>query len=817
MNGFRKTISIENVKSHYQGILPYIPYSDDDNTIQYVVGEDNGNFGNFVCDFGKVCTCLCGDTITYKHTEICTSGITEDDNSIEARLRYCDILSWYNFIQEQLRNGIYGVSTSREIVIQTPINCSSEECVYGCSGNEENETTDEINCFVADESILELKYNFHPLNIDLFKHIGHGIYQLLEIDELDDNVSEEELADAQVVIENADTPIILLPNYNMCMKYESMWVSWWQKWFGNNWGNDLFDNYEEHQYFQFCQDFEKYCLGKINVPETYQLNGDDIDITGILVPESITYTEVGTLRNWFETNDIPDKSEDLQKEWDNRGGDAFYDFINNITPNWIIPAEDEEQEEGVVSCGLSYLVPYISVPITLYNKHDYEGTYENYLDDYQPFSAVGLYSGYSVFENSHFVTLEDSGKVESQLDRFQDEHTVYVNGAKGVWGMFGDDDTMSPIFKCTMRSGYTESDEAETSQSLYAIYNDGRQELLSQDNASYTPPSIVGANIDRIFISKQKVSAITIEETIEEPLEDEIAQGFSAVVETNKSVLYEFVWWECKRLTKDEAQDFKCYDDEIVLPNEDNKYRNIFMLSCIDNVVDSCECGDYFYFLPKIDNGIIAENGGDINGVGFSCFDIPFKNNTFINMTVIDNIDGEDIYIGDYIPPDGIVINNNQCVFNYVVGGRATYDTTTEQFIEIPNTGIRYRETCFISMNEKGYTDIDGFLNVEYFYNNLVREDLKTMVYSDEYRMYRFANQADLVGMEVGTMWTEDNAIIAKLFTKESSNQFLYTPSVKPNVLLERGTATAFESYFKLAECNTFDDLQNYGNNYFNI
>jgi hypothetical protein len=37
------------------------------------------------------------------------------------------------------------------------------------------------------------------------------------------------------------------------------------------------------------------------------------------------------------------------------------------------------------------------------------------------------------------------------------------------------------------------------------------------------------------------------------------------------------------------------------------------------------------------------------------------------------------------------------------------------------------------------------------------------------------------------------------------------------DVEIDRGNAAAFERHLKLSECNSFEDLYNYGNNYYNL
>ena len=83
--------------------------------------------------------------------------------------------------------------------------------------------------------------------------------------------------------------------------------------------------------------------------------------------------------------------------------------------------------------------------------------------------------------------------------------------------------------------------------------------------------------------------------------------------------------------------------------------------------------------------------------------------------------------------------------------------------------------------------------------------------------MYRTTNRAEIVGMEVGTLFNSESMMMAPLITKDGSNSFSDDPKKVLDVTFNRGAAAAFESHFKLSECNTFEDLANYGNNHFNL
>ncbi len=270
---------------------------------------------------------------------------------------------------------------------------------------------------------------------------------------------------------------------------------------------------------------------------------------------------------------------------------------------------------------------------------------------------------------------------------------------------------------------------------------------------------------------------------------------------TNRIVKVHNGWWECAEY----SGTITCGDGEDVRAGQ-AKYRSVTILDCIKNVVGNANNGDVYYFLAKKDNGYL--NGAQTN---IRTFGVPYKKDAKIHN--LRSIEGEtDIYMGDFID----IINDSQGIWTieYVIGGLFT---TTNATSYIPKTGVRYRESYPITKKQSIITFMDGSENVQVFYDALDMDSYKTVVYSEEYGLFRKANRAEVIGMEVGTMFNEDRMIMAPIFTKEGSSSFIDDPKKVFDITFNRGAAAAFESHFKLSECNTFEDLKNYGNNHFNL
>ena len=76
---------------------------------------------------------------------------------------------------------------------------------------------------------------------------------------------------------------------------------------------------------------------------------------------------------------------------------------------------------------------------------------------------------------------------------------------------------------------------------------------------------------------------------------------------------------------------------------------------------------------------------------------------------------------------------------------------------------------------------------------------------------------ANIIKMTIGDIWKEDLVIGGPLFTKEISDSLTTMPKIDVDITFNRGNAAGWEKYFKLSECNTMKDLENYGNNFFNL
>jgi hypothetical protein len=136
---------------------------------------------------------------------------------------------------------------------------------------------------------------------------------------------------------------------------------------------------------------------------------------------------------------------------------------------------------------------------------------------------------------------------------------------------------------------------------------------------------------------------------------------------------------------------------------------------------------------------------------------------------------------------------------------------------DINKSGIHYVEKYGYQHGLKEEVSIDGVYLAELYYNKITYDENKISVGDDDYKLMRLVNLASIVGMEIGTQWTNNGAIEAFLITKSGLNSLYNEPKYSIDMIYNRGNASAWENYFKLSECNTMEDLKNYGNNFFNL
>ena len=802
MDRISKTICIDNSRSHRNGLLPFVRFGGSGTIEEASTEGTNGNYGQYVCDF----------TIYSGETEY-------------MRLRYLDVIKKYNFTQEQIRNGIF---VKKYVIKQDEL--TKLDCEEGTSAI----TSENLNIFITDfdERSTKLTYEFRPLDSQYFyEKNGYYVYeQPLQYAEIEDKNDDELTDDEKALkekIENIESFIdseklfIILPNYDDVIKYNKEWNEWWQENFKDEgWEAYIFDGYEPNENisaeFKFCYDVDSYILGRVEV--VYSGN------TGSKVPNYVYYTEIGDRIKWFEGNsgvtasayeNSSKETEWLIKQWEERGGGDFYNFLKNIkyTDKWQTNKEvgGENNRTFKYSPPLLNLEAIINAEIEneyLFTPYEYSvvnNLKENAVREYSATSESNLKPQFITYDSAHTV------KVESQLQTLIDPMAIQVyRDIFGSFEYFDESGVTGQMFECTYCTGWTEPYAYFSQSTITYTYKDevndqgestGKKILASSgiekvdyDIIEEKCPSSDGAYqcccVSILDTSGGTASSNTITKGDETyPEIRVIGKSFSSWTQ--------YGWWKCVKYDGE----LDCADGENVEPGS-KYYRNVTIVSCIDSLVGKRNVGDTYYVLARFDNGKIG--GQTICDGTIKSLKIPYIPGKELNIVSYE--DGTEVY--DKVV--SITPKEDQGVIEieYVKGVTRGFEDST---------GVHYKDTINYTSNIFDIVPIDGVYPSELYYEVLDLEKSKETVFSNEYVLNRKALRSEIIGMEVGTQWTGEGAVSALLFTKDGAEGLQEEPKYNINMLYNRGNAAAWENHFKLSECNTMEDLENYGNNFFNL
>ena len=799
MDRIEKIINIDNSRSHRNGLLPFVQYGGDGKIKEVTAIDTNGNYGQYVCDF---CIYSVGTNV-----EI-------------ARLKYLDVLRNYYTIQEYLRDAVYVKKTETPVDLVSKIEqektASCVLAVLPTSSSGKEETFKEN----FEEITEKRRYEYIPLDINLFRANKFGyVFTEPNIPE-EDRTEEEEVLLEKVsnhkeLIGDSDF-FVLIPNYDEVMRINSWWNDWWVDNFKEEWEKDVFVGYtqSDNDGFKFCEDVEKYILGQIEVVGS--------GITGSRVPTFVHYVNHFGLKNWFETHSAttvaayeePTKENEwIRYAWEERGGGNFYDFLSKNTPIWQTYISLTKPENY-----FKYAAPTVDLGVIINAEEEYETLYNVYeysVNDGRIEGAVKPYivpaSGVGSALTTSWVECP-SAYCESRLDTLIHPKALRItNDVFGIFEEFDKDDGyVGQLFECTYCTGFSKTNRIVASSTVITYkYEDTKddegniidtktttsEEVTNSTQAEECPDTSAYQIFDTTILSESAWTETTSNE--EKDKNNRVTKKeyyFSAFTR------YEYGWWECEKLTD---PSIICGDGEN-LKAGDYKYRNVLIVSCLPALVGPCKSGDVYYVMARYDNGLIQPKN------------IEGKDGTIVSMKIPYKVDEPQnivSYEDGTITYDKIIsaekIDINKYLIRYAKG-------VTSGVTDI-ETGIHYEETLYYSENNLAKVPIDGIYMADLYYDVLGDNSEKTSVYSEEFRKYRLVRKAKITGMEVGTQWTEENAVNAMLFTKDGYEGLQEEPKYDINLLYNRGNAAAWENHFKLSECNTMEDLVNYGNNFFNL
>ena len=111
---------------------------------------------------------------------------------------------------------------------------------------------------------------------------------------------------------------------------------------------------------------------------------------------------------------------------------------------------------------------------------------------------------------------------------------------------------------------------------------------------------------------------------------------------------------------------------------------------------------------------------------------------------------------------------------------------------------------------------LDG-KEITLYYQDIDFSTNNKAVYNKDFNLSGITNVSHITQMIVGDVWNEDDALQSTVFKDDGLMGIIETPKYEINVEINRGGTSVNEKHFKLSECNTYEDLANYGNNYFGL
>ena len=512
---------------------------------------------------------------------------------------------------------------------------------------------------------------------------------------------------------------------------------------------------EHEKWADYCKIVDD-LIGNINVPAS-------IFNKHIKVPKSMPCADVKEYKDWLENYQKLSADCCNARLWEDMGGEDMLAFLNDH--------EDDCEDKRVALESIEYAVPYIEMSLLLRQNYTDVGVLTN-IDgvDYDENIPGPVNSGatrpHGVMNAN--VIAEESGLTDYDIALF--EHSGF--------GLTIDEIVMS----CATKEYPVSGDTAIEVESLLWTLRDRKKYMDDLDNL--LPGLFDSISGNPFYICQSGASG-----------------------------------WETSGYTGEALGNGDGLSSEEIAGEP--LYRSVTTESSAKRICEvySEENGDdatarTFYFKVKYDNSADKP------------MEIPYHSGNVTNAYYItsggagENIDY--LYRGDYIK----TISSSDTTFEveYVIGGYYSGDTRGTLKTPAPALGGDiYYEKYTLQPNHVDYVALDGVDKVPIYSNYIDFDGAAKEFYSPRYNLYRTGNTANIIRMASGEFWTKKDsdgysyANDAYLTKEEYLTNFSLPPKVDVNVTIDRGGVSAFEKHYKLSECNTMQDLVNYGNNFFNI
>ena len=174
------------------------------------------------------------------------------------------------------------------------------------------------------------------------------------------------------------------------------------------------------------------------------------------------------------------------------------------------------------------------------------------------------------------------------------------------------------------------------------------------------------------------------------------------------------------------------------------------------------------------------------------------------------------VFVGDFIKDINISDDNTRITFTYVIGGHYLRTEDGEFISYKEGTGIEYCETYNYYPNTSKTVLIDG-KEVTIYVDDIDYSSNSEIVYNKDLNLTGTTCIATIQKMRVADTFTHEDSIQTPSFKDDTLMGIIDAPKYKIEVEINRGGLSVNEKHYKMSECNTMEDLINYGNNFFGL
>lgn len=559
--------------------------------------------------------------------------------------------------------------------------------------------------------------------------------------------------------------------------------------------------------------FVEESIGKLIIPD---------NINGNLVPNFLFYSEIQEWYNWLISND---KSQDccIIEKYNAMGGDLMKDFLSDKLN--LMETNTSFFKEIVAINLLSNNInkyPYIDIPLYVENDVDDIGEFTIYAKEW-----VGG-NRYYVGDTVVYVSDDDLNGSSYTLKKGDMYELVLIN--EYLYNSLAISSSYT-VINCTNYDDVNEFCNSEINNGNGNFISNSKKIIIknNEDKKTYLPLAYYCGFYN----------------------EDDKQIYFDDVID-GKIILNH--WKPNSELDDIRSLNIDGYNENwpkiYVYDNELNEWSWVYPNKKLSSQIES-KLSSLRRYAKSYD-----DNGNELPGILTYTFindekvinerlEFIYSVGEVHNLTYVeDNSENKTYYYGDIIDQilyseDGVTFNetkNNRCkyikfiyyidvqLYEHIDENGSYWSIYESDSKTPPHRGTKYEETYNINIDvTKTDMLIDGKDDVTIIYDEIDYESNYSVIYSEDLNFAPIkviksnasSNVNDLFGKnEIN----DTNNIINSLLYKEEYKFGVATPIKRDvSVYVDRGINAAFEKHLILGETNTYQDLENYRNDYFNF